>query len=288
LQQIKAIAVPFPPDRVDTNFDSLARISKMAKTFLSFFFALLLTFVTATPLSSPASSEKTHSFQKRRDLPPLPNNDEWYAAPDNVADLLPGDIIKWRNVPNPISLDNVSPIRPQAAYQIQYRTTNSVGDPMASVVTAIIPFNPSPDHLFAYAYFSDSASPRCSPSLALQLGTPSDAIFTKIQLAPIIAALDQGWIVSVADDGGPQASFPSGPGMAYATLDSLRAMKQSGNFTGLSTDPTVTLNGYSGGGITAAWTGELHPLYAPELKIDGIALGGLVPDFVYLSSTCRI
>lgn len=158
---------------------------------------------------------------------------------------------------------------------------------MASVVTALIPFNPSPDHLFAYAYFSDSAAPRCNPSVAMQLGTAADAIFTKVQLAPIISALDQGWIVSVADDGGPQASFPSGPGMAYATLDSIRAMKQTQTLTGLSSDPSVTLNGYSGGGITAAWTGEMHSLYAPELRIDGIALGGLVPDFLYLSNQIR-
>ncbi|KIW05742.1 hypothetical protein, variant [Verruconis gallopava] len=240
----------------------------------------------ASPVENESSSKK-HSFKKRHPLPPLPGNDTWYAVPDNIADYNPGDIIKWRNVPNALSVDNLSPIRPQAVYQMQYRTTDSVGDATASVVTAIIPFNPSPDHLFAYAYFSDSAAPRCNPSLAMQLGTPADAIFTKIQLAPIISALDQGWIVSVADDGGPYAAFPSGPGMGYRTLDSLRAMKQSGNLTGLSSDPTITLNGYSGGGITAAWTGEMHPLYAPELKIDGIALGGLVPDFVYLSNIIK-
>jgi hypothetical protein len=256
----------------------------MAKRFLLFtLFSLVATFAAASPVRNPASSS-VHSFQRRRPLPPLPNNDTWYAAPDNLADLTPGDIIKWRDVPLPLSLDNVAALKPQAAYQIQYRSTNSVGEPMATVVTAIIPFNPSPDHLFAYAYFSDSASPHCNPSVAMQLETPADAIFTKVQLAPIIAALDQGWIVSVADDGGPQAAFPSGPGMGYATLDSIRAMKQTQNLTGLSPDPTVTLNGYSGGGITAAWTGEMHPIYAPELKIDGIALGGLVPDFVYLSS----
>jgi hypothetical protein len=258
----------------------------MAKTLVLFCFSLLATFIAASPFhaASFSGSGKLHSFAKRRDLPPLPGNDDWYAAPDNIIDYAPGDIIKWRNMPGPLSLDNVSPIRTLAAYQIQYRTTNSVGEAMASVVTAIVPHNASPDHLFAYAYFSDAAAPRCNPSLAMQLGSPADAIFTKVQMAPIISALNQGWIVSVADDGGPQASFPSGPGMAFATLDSLRAMKNSGNLTGLIEDPTVTLNGYSGGGITAAWTGELHAEYAPELRIDGIALGGLVPDFMYLSS----
>lgn len=53
--------------------------------------------------------------------------------------------------------------------------------------------------------------------------------------------------------------------------------------------------GYSGGGVTTAWvcdakniptapkcwlgqTSEVHTLYAPELKIAGAALGGLVPN----------
>lgn len=238
---------------------------------------------TLAAISSFTNAEKTHSFQKRRALPPLPNNDTWYSSPENLTDYQAGDIIKWRDAPVPLSIDNRVALKPQAVYQVQYRTQNSVDQPQANVMTLIIPVNPNPNHLFAYAYFSDSASPRCNPSIAMALGPAQDTIFTKLQLLPMIAALNQGWIVSVADDGGPQASFPAGLQMAYATLDSIRAAKKSGFLTGLVEDPSVTLNGYSGGGITAAWAGEIHGIYAPELRIDGIALGGLVPDFVYLS-----
>jgi len=90
--------------------------------------------------------------------------------------------------------------------------------------------------------------------------------------------LGRGWYVSVADDGGFQAAFASGLQAGYATLDSFRAVKQSGNFTGIDADPTITMYGYSGGGVSAAWTTELQPSYAPELKIAGAALGGLVPN----------
>jgi hypothetical protein len=262
----------------------------MLKTVL---LALLAAFAIASPLgelppsfasSSPSSLTK-HSLKKRRPLPPLPDNDPWYAAPDNLADAKPGDILKWRVSPRPISIDNNAAVNLAGVYHIQYRTQNSVGEPLANVVTAIVPYNANLNVLFAYSYFSDTADPTCNPSIAMTLTTPDQNIWTKEQLGPMISALSEGWIVGVPDDGGPQASFPAGPNMAYTTLDSIRAMLQSEAITGLKSTASVTLNGYSGGGITAAWAGELHGLYAPEVRIDGIALGGLVPDFVYLAST---
>jgi hypothetical protein len=47
----------------------------------------------------------------------------------------------------------------------------------------------------------------CNPSLALQLGDRIDNIFTQLQTVVIISALNEGWYVSVADDGGPQGAF---------------------------------------------------------------------------------
>ena len=86
-----------------------------------------------------------------------------------------------------------------------------------------------------------------------------------------LRALYEGWYVSIADDSGPQAAFckynnklrndffltiyyiATGLQAAYATLDSLRAIKQSGNVTGISSDPIISVVGYSGGGFVAAW-----------------------------------
>ena len=69
----------------------------------------------------------------------------------------------------------------------------------------------------------------------------------------IVAALNQGWYVSVADDTGVQAAFGSGLHSGYTTLDSIRAVKQSGHFTGIHSDPTITMNGYSGGALAVSW-----------------------------------
>jgi hypothetical protein len=76
-----------------------------------------------------------------------------------------------------------------------------------------------------------------------------------MQTMIMVAALNQGWIVSVADDTGAQAAFGSGLHSGYATLDSIRAVKQSGYFTGVDPDPKITMNGYSGGALAVSWVG---------------------------------
>jgi hypothetical protein len=45
----------------------------------------------------------------------------------------------------------------------------------------------------------------------------------------------------------------SGLQAGYATIDSIRAVLYSGNFTDLSRSPTTTVYGFSGGSISAAW-----------------------------------
>jgi hypothetical protein len=86
-------------------------------------------------------------------------------------------------------------------------------------------------------------------------------------------------------------------------LDSIRAVKASGNITGIGSDPTVTLYGYSGGAASAGWVSyharigvlsrssanyffkatELQPDYAPDVQIHGAAIGGLIPNETYLA-----
>lgn len=253
--------------------------------FKALVLSLLSSLVFASPiLTSPAESQDlVHEFSKRRPLPPLPGNDPWYAAPANIASLKPGSIIKWRPGPRPISLDNVNAIKVQALYQIQYRTQNAAGLPLANVLTAIVPFNANYNALFSYIYFSDSPSPNWNPSFDMTLVPGGPVVWTKQQLGPVISALNQGWIVGVPDDGGPWADFPSGPTAAYTTLDSMRALLQSREITGLLPSATIKLNGYSGGGVTAAWASELHPIYAPEINISGVALGGIMPKFKWLA-----
>jgi hypothetical protein len=133
---------------------------------------------------------------------PLPGNDTWYAAPAGYESAALGAILKSRTVPSPISITSISPIKVKAAVQIQYRTQNSVGEPIVTVATVIVPFLADTKKLLIYSRFSDAACPDCNPSLSLQSEAGINNSFYKQQLAPVIAYLNQGWIVSVADDGG--------------------------------------------------------------------------------------
>jgi hypothetical protein len=86
--------------------------------------------------------------------PIFPNDDPFYKAPAGYESAKLGDILQYRKVPNPITMNNKDPISVRAAWQIQYRTQNSVGEPEANIVTLLVPFNPKPKHLFSLSFFS--------------------------------------------------------------------------------------------------------------------------------------
>ncbi|QDS76000.1 hypothetical protein FKW77_004607 [Venturia effusa] len=212
----------------------------------------------------------------------LPDEDEFYRPPVGFESYPLGSILRSRPTPNSITLNNVDAIRVKEAWQLLYRTQNSVEEPTATVVTVIIPYRAKPGHLFSYSYFSDAAFNGCNPSVTLQIGTREDNVWNQVQNAILVQALVMGYYVSVADFEGTQAAFSSGLQAAYATLDSIRAVKQSGNITGIDKNPITTLHGYSSGAQAVGWTTEMHPTYAPELEIAGAAFGGLVPNITAL------
>ena len=92
------------------------------------------------------------------------------------------------------------------------------------------------------------------------------------------AALNNGWVVATPDFEGLNAAVVAGVGSGQAVLDSVRATLASGSITGVDTDATYALWGYSGGALGSEWALELQPLYAPELHFAGAALGGLTPN----------
>jgi pimeloyl-ACP methyl ester carboxylesterase len=99
----------------------------------------------------------------------------------------------------------------------------------------------------------------------------------QFELLLIVAALAEGWAVSVPDHGGPLGLFgaPFEPG--YCVLDGLRAAR---NFAPLNLSPAAPIGlwGYSGGGLATAWAAEMYDQYAPELNVVGAVLGSPVGD----------
>ena len=113
----------------------------------------------------------------------------------------------------------------------------------------------------------DSANVDSSPSYTFYGGNPDPNVDF---------ALSQGWYLNVPDYEGPLASFTSGVQSGHATIDSVRAVLNSG--FGLAPDAKYALYGYSGGALAGEWAAELQAQYAPELHFAGAALGGLTPN----------
>ncbi len=238
----------------------------------------------------------------------LPDDDPFYQAPPGIESAKPGAVLRTRRVPNAITFDNKKALNIKDAWQILYRSQDSQGHPEANVVTVLVPYKPKKDNHFSMAYFTVRTLPclntliltstgfgleqassthaarhsfntiRCNPSVILQLGAPTDATTPMFQTTLAVVAMSQGWIVSVPDSTGPKAAYACGPQMAYSTLDGLRAVRATGNMTGLGPNPVTTMYGYSGGASIVSWVTEFQPTYAPDVKIDGVALGGIIPS----------
>ncbi|PLN85794.1 LIP-domain-containing protein [Aspergillus taichungensis] len=222
------------------------------------------------------------------DPPLLPSQDPWYDQPENIASFSPGQLIRAREVPSklqPFFSSLPADISVQSVHQYLFRTTDSIGDPVAAVVTLIEPSNADPNKLLAYQAPYDSASPDCSPSYTIQdrntLGfegfkLPGTNISTDIPF--VAAALNKRWWVLTTDYEGLDAHFTAGLQSGHATLDSIRVVLKEGPKVGLGVNPNYALWGYSGGALASGWAVELQPTYAPELTFAGAAIGGLTPN----------
>lgn len=110
-----------------------------------------------------------------------PSQDPWYRQPQNISAYAPGETIRARQVANelepytPVGM----PISVELVHQYLYRTTDSVGKPIAAVATLIVPHNADPSKLLVYETFYDANNPDCSPSYTLRHGSSRDG-----QLAP--------------------------------------------------------------------------------------------------------
>lgn len=249
----------------------------MAKEAFILFHFLLLTplFVWAMPASSNA--------------PLRPTEDAFYSPPSGFESMAPGAILRYRTPPSPIAAFGFARSNLRSAYQVLYRTTDSFGNPIATVTTILIPHNADFNKLHSYQVAQDAADADCSPSFALQQqSTVSGSLalaMPQMEYVFITSALDKGWVVTIPDHLGPSAAFLANTLSGKAVLDNIRAALASGNFTQIEPTARVTMWGYSGGSLATGFAAELQPTYAPELTIAGAALGGTVPKILSVINT---
>src|SRR5690349_16893215 len=99
---------------------------------------------------------------------PIPENDPFFAAPANLDDLQPAEIIRTRTFqPKVLEL----PV-PAKGWQLLYRTSDRRGQATVTATTLLVPtVGPriaGPRPVVSYQTAEDGVSTRCAPSHALR------------------------------------------------------------------------------------------------------------------------
>jgi pimeloyl-ACP methyl ester carboxylesterase len=214
-----------------------------------------------------AESPKQH---RRTDVP-LPIDDPWYESHEALDTIRPGTLLAHRPVEFRAGSHWVSHAR---AWQLRYRSTDTVGQPISAAATLMVPERPWAGQgqrpLVSYQGAIDSLGPRADPSYTFRKGSQKEFLLMTL-------ALRHGWAVVTPDFTGPRHAFGAGLIAARITLDGIRAAFQL-EPAGLSTGAPVAMWGYSGGGQATAWAAEQHPIYAPEIRLTAVAAGGVPTD----------
>jgi Secretory lipase len=193
-----------------------------------------------------------------------PAGNAFYVPPNPLPTGQHGDIIWCRPVASPAPGAN--------AWQILYLSTTVSGARTAVSGTVLVPTGayPGTRPVTAYASGTQGWGDQCAPSREMASGS-YDEQFAVDNL------LSRGWAVAVTDYPGlgtpGDETYSVGIPEGYSVLDALRAAALLPG-AGLSTTAPMGIEGYSQGGGAAGWAAQLQPRYAPDLRLQGIAMGG--------------
>lgn len=205
--------------------------------------------------------------------PEPPSRDPFYRPPADLASLKPGAIIRSRTVQiddAPLAAFGVH------AYQLLYRTEGNAGQAVAAATTVIVPRGARPKggrQLVSLEDAENSDSSTCAPSYQLRTGGTNS--FIDAELSGVTTELEAGRDIVVHDALGPESEFLATGMEGHATLDSLRAVEDFRPAELNGTRTRIGLVGYSEGAHQAVAAAQLAPRYAPELRIVGVAAGGV-------------
>ncbi|GLX06102.1 lipase family protein [Microbispora sp. NBRC 16548] len=166
---------------------------------------------------------------------------------------------------------------PVKAWHLRYRSTSATGEPDVVSGTLLVPDSPYPlgkRPIAGYAVGTHGMGDQCAPSAAMASGTEAELAIMSLMLL-------KGWAVAVTDYEGlgtpGDHTYMAGLSQGHAVLDSIRAATRVPG-ANLSGSAPVVVMGYSQGGSSAAWAAQLQPSYAPELRLKGVAAGGVPAD----------
>ncbi len=222
---------------------------------------LLLIMISALLLAAPAIAES----QKGLSVKSL------YTEPSPLPAGVHGDLIKS------IKVKIVIPEAPPFdSWQIMYRSTTAVGRGNAVTGTVIVPDAWDHGNVVIYCAATQGLAQKCAPSFQLRAGEYWEN-------DNITAILKAGYAVLISDNPGyTTGGYPSycnGYNQGYAALDIVKASRQI-PYAPFSYSDKVVVWGYSQGGQTAPWVGQLQPSYMPDLNLVGVIAGSVSADLI--------
>ncbi|WP_338118034.1 lipase family protein [Streptomyces coryli] len=197
-------------------------------------------------------------------------------TPPGSAPASPGTVIACRETKLPEVPGNI----PMKAWKVQYSSSDNQGKPVAVSGTVAVPEKTwtggGPRPVIAFNPGTLGLGPQCAFSKQL-----AGAYQDMYEGDNIAAALKAGYAVAATDGAGylngQTHPYVSGLDAGHALLDIARAAPGVPG-SGLGKDAQVGLWGYSEGGQASLWAAQLAGKYAPELKVAGVASGGVPGD----------
>ncbi len=207
---------------------------------------------------------------------PVGASNDFYTPPSPLGSGSPGQLI--RSEPFTALALPLIPIQARA-WRIMYRSTTATGGPVAVTGSVLVPRSawrgPGARPLLGIAPGTQGLADYCAVSRQLANGTEYES-------AVIVQALMRGWAVAITDYQGigtpGEHPYVVGRANGRAVLDSMRAAR---NLTaaGLDRHGPLAIYGFSEGGGAAGCAIQLQPTYAPDLPLEGAAVGAAPTDF---------
>lgn len=221
------------------------------------------------------------------DDPPIgPAGDAFYLPPAELP-AAPGDVIRYRSTPF-----HAGPLVPSdaRAWKVLYRSTSAEGDGVAVSGLVIVPrkpwTGPGERPIVSFSPGTSGMGDRCalSKGVTVPLADP----VTSYEAPFIAMLLAKGWAVAATDYQGlgtpGNHPYVVGNALGRNALDVVRAAGRL-PVAGLSSTAPVLIWGYSEGGNGAGWAAQLASSYAPELRVEAAAFGGVPNDLLAMFPT---
>lgn len=217
-------------------------------------------------------------------LPPKPqfSAHRRVLEPHTLPKGKPGDILKKETIP-------ISTLANARVTKFMYLSTNQAGKSvpvtgaLVRPVVSLLTHRSGPEPLVALSPGTRGLGDQCAPSRFFDPATadPRQAEYESLTFENYLARGISVVFTDYLGAGTPQRQeYLVGRSEGMNVLDAARAALRLDPDDALTPDSPIGISGYSQGGQGSAWATEIARDYAPELRIKGAIMGGVLTDMV--------